>query len=430
MSRVVVVGGGFAGWLAAIALEGRVSEVVLVERDLTPDRPTPRRGGAQGGQLHNLLGRGQLHVEELAPGFLAALRGEGCGYGNVSTDTEVFELGIDMPRRPLDIDIYAAPRPRIDHVLARMATEVDLVDGVTATDLVGTEHRITGVRCRGPLGPRTIEADLVVDASGPASLAARWLAGRRVEVPTTELDVAQWYVSSVVELDEPSETDGRGDGFAMVFPHGEESTGGLLSPAGDGTHYLSVSGRSRDPMPRTFDEVLEVTGHLGSGCIAARLSGATLVREPAVYRKLVASWRRFDQVAMPQGLVVIGDSVAALNPLFGQGMSVAAWQVSMLAAQDLLADGGTDGFASAAAAVVDQAWSLGRVVSESIEGVAMDGSSVDLTGALAAEIADDAVLHEQYVRIWHLLESPSLLGRPEVVERLVSRWASSVPAHE
>ncbi len=216
----------------------------------------------------------------------------------------------------------------------------------------------------------------------------------------------------------------------MVFPHGSTSTGALLSPAGDGTYYLSVSGRPCDAMPRTFDEVLEETARLGVDSVATRLRGATLLRGPAVYRKLVSIWRRFDQLTMPRGLAVVGDSVAALNPLFGQGMSVAAWQVSMLVAQDRASDAWADAFAASAAAVVGQAWSLGRVVSESITRVDVDGSTIDLTNALAAEIRDDPALHKRYVRMWHLLEPPDFLQAPDIVERLARREALLVPDHQ
>jgi len=418
MSRVVVVGAGFAGWLAAIGLTSLYDEVVLLERDAGSRLRVPRRGVPQGGQLHNLLGRAQLHLEELAPGFLVALRDAGCGFGRVSIDTRVFELGVDMPRRPLDIEIYCAARPVIDGVLSDLAKGVTIREAAAATALMGTSELITGVRYDGPEGPTAIECDLVVDASGPSSLTARWLSELGLDVPTSTAQADQWYVSSIVELGSSDAEE-----FMMVFPDESSSRGALISPAGDGTYCLSVSGRSSDEVPKTFSDVLSFTSSLGANFVAHRLAGATLLSGPSVFRRLVATWRRFDQIEMPSGLVAIGDSVAALNPLFGQGMSVAAWQVSALRQCDRTRIDWQREFASVAAEAVAQAWSLGETVGEAVISVRDNGDPLDLTAALAAEIGDDPALHERYVRMWHLLEPASFLKSPEMTERLRRRAA-------
>ena len=47
-------------------------------------------------------------------------------------------------------------------------------------------------------------------------------------------------------------------------------------------------------------------------------------------RSTVNVWRRFDQVDPLPGLVALGDSVCAFNPLYGQGMSAAAVSAMIL----------------------------------------------------------------------------------------------------
>ncbi|WLW54903.1 hypothetical protein [Streptomyces sp. YU58] len=64
--------------------------------------------------------------------------------------------------------------------------------------------------------------------------------------------------------------------------------------------------------------------------------------------------------AWPEGLVALGDSVAAFNPVYGQGMSVAAQ--GAVALRDLWAHGSAPGLARRAqrpvARPVDAAWAL------------------------------------------------------------------------
>ena len=433
----MVIGAGIAGIAAAAALHGAVEQVTILERDVLPPSPTPRRGVPQGDQLHNLLAMAQVHLEDLLPGFVDRLRQLGCGEGVVSTDTHVFELGLRMPERDLGLRLLCAQRPMIDHAAASLLPPtVHIADDVRVSDLRCTpDGAVSAVIAE--RGGETVEypCDLVVDASGPACLAARWSTRADFDVPVDEVHADQWYVS--VEIDP---LDGPWDPhrFLLVFPTLPSTRGGLMSPAGDGSFHLSLSGKSADPIPRTFDEMSSYAATLEDPVIAERVRRSVPHGEPRVFRKVKASWRRFDQAeGRVPGLLAIGDALAGLNPLFGQGISLIAG--CAVALRDLVHQHGgddlgylTSSYFNASAEVVDTAWQLGALLDSALT-VDHEGRALNLSAALSELVAEDPEMHAHYVRIWHLLEPAGSLSEDRIRDRLVARalqLPSSVEADE
>lgn len=66
----VVLGASISGLLAARVVADHYARVILVERDVPPDRPVTRRGVPQGGLPHILAARGMQIVGELFPDLL------------------------------------------------------------------------------------------------------------------------------------------------------------------------------------------------------------------------------------------------------------------------------------------------------------------------------------------------------------------------
>ena len=132
-------------------------------------------------------------------------------------------------------------------------------------------------------------------------------------------------------------------------------------------------------------------------------------------------WHRFDQCAEPVvGLVPIGDAMATLNPLFGQGISVAAWQAALLrealSTQPSIKEV-TMTCLESFAAPVRAAWELGEVVDAE---VTLRGP--EHVAAFTERLVTEAEMHRRYVAIWHLLEPASLLAElaPTSASRLLS----------
>jgi 2-polyprenyl-6-methoxyphenol hydroxylase-like FAD-dependent oxidoreductase len=428
-NRAAVLGCGLAGIAAAAALRESCGEVVLIERDRLPADPASRRGLPQSDQLHNLLGRAQIELERLLPGFGTALRKAGCGEARVADQTHVFESGRHAPERDLGLRILCAWRPVIDHVALRLLLaggSVNIRDGLRAVGLeVTIGGAVSGAVVKADDGrTETIDAEIVVDATGAGSRARQWLANigqHRPPVDTAHPD--QWYVTCL--CDRPDSWIGD-EAFWLIFPSPPHTRAGLVSPVTPSQWYVSLSGCSNDKPPRNFEAMQAFARTLEDRSIAELLKHSTARGVPHLFRRRIATWQRYDRLPNPLvGFLPIGDAIAALNPLFGQGISVAAWQASGLA--DLLKDASagsdrgqlaslTAAYLRHAAMVCGKSWTLREVVDRAVR---RGRGSADRSRTLSELIRQDPALHSHYVRIWHLLEPAESLE--EILDSLASR---------
>src|SRR5690606_6703403 len=106
-------------------------------------------------------------------------------------------------------------------------------------------------------------------------------------IPTTEHHADQWYVSCRVQplrTVDPSR-------FYLVLPSLPMTRGGLISPVGDGTFALSLSGRGTDPIPRAWEGLLEFAATLGDPAIGEFIRHAVPATEPSTFHRHKAVWR-------------------------------------------------------------------------------------------------------------------------------------------
>jgi flavin-dependent dehydrogenase len=414
----VVLGAGIGGLLAAAALRHAGLTVLVLERDRLPQAPRLRPGVPHARQLHNLLGRGQLHIEELLPGFHSRLHDAGAVAAEVSSQTHVYELGVMMPERPLGLHIWSALAPVIEHTVRDLAAGA----GVTVQDCtrvlqlrVSDAHQVTGVQVSQDGHVYDIEADVVVDAMGAMSPAATWLARLGCQPPAVEAhQTRQWYCSLITER--PPSCRKKPD-YWLVFPTFPNGRGGLVSPVGDDKWCISLSGVAPDRAPRNAEEFTAFAGLLEISLISDLLREARPLGRPHLFGKPVATWRRYDRSPEPvAGFLPVGDAVASLSPLVGQGISVAAWQSAHLArvlgsSRDLAET--TVAYLTHAATATASAWAL-LTLFDPPPGSHTPRLDREHWNTVAQTVAADADAHGRYVRMWHLLEPVSVLD--EILE--------------
>lgn len=188
----IVLGGGWAGMLAAQALSRHLDAVVVLERDVLPEGPRQRRGQPQARHVHILMSGGARIVDLLVPGTIDRLLAAGARRVMLQRDMLTFTPYGWQHRFPSGQYCLMCSRPLMDWVVRDRVLaggRVELRQRAEALGLIGGRDRITGVRVRDVAtgAKSSLAADLVVDASGRGSRLRHWLAG--VDLPTMEQDV-------------------------------------------------------------------------------------------------------------------------------------------------------------------------------------------------------------------------------------------------
>jgi 2-polyprenyl-6-methoxyphenol hydroxylase-like FAD-dependent oxidoreductase len=134
---------------------------------------------------------------------------------------------------------------------------------------------------------------------------------------------------------------------------------------------------------------------------------------------------RYDHLRrLPAGLLVAGDATCGFNPVYGQGMSVAAMNAAALA--DELARGGEPDpyrYFQSVAQILEAPWRLAVGADLALPGVtgpALADSPLTPEYLRRLQLAgtEDAELAAALVRVTGLVDPPRTLLHPEIVARV------------
>jgi len=435
-NHAVVFGASMAGLLAARSLSEFFDTVTVVERDPLPDIPpetaAARRGVPQGRHLHGLLPRGAQVLEDLFPGILDQLVLDGAHHMDGRDLSRLYYNlnGHTMVRTgcATSFTAYLATRPFLEeHVRARLRriANVTLLDDHDIVETTATQdrHRVTGARVvnRRTREDITLSADLVVDATGRGARTPTWLDRLGYDRPTEDhVAVHLTYVSQFLRM-APDALHEQGVVVGVVpgRPHGL----GILHSENDTWMFTVFGIAGHEPRPDLMS-MCEVVKDYAPVHLLDAIRAAEPIGEPTRHRQPSSQWRRYDKMQrFPAGLLVIGDAICSFNPIYGQGMTVAALEA--LALRDCLSSG-TRGLARrffrAAAIPIRQAWELSANPDLSLPEI--DGTPPLLTRLLnvyvdrvltAAEY--DPVAVNQFFRVTALVDPATRLLRPGMMWR-------------
>jgi 2-polyprenyl-6-methoxyphenol hydroxylase-like FAD-dependent oxidoreductase len=428
--HAVVLGGGMAGLLAARALADAYERVTVVERDASSPDGQARKGVPQGRHVHLLLSRGQRVLEELFPGLGDELIAGGAVVAEPGLEHRFVVGGHLLRKAPIGGRAIQASRPFLEgYVRERLRSRpgVRFVEGCDVVGLmaIGPE-RVTGARIIGRVRggvEEELPADLVVDAMGRGGRTSVWLEALGVErAAADEVQIGMAYSSRYLRLP----PDALSDKAVAVGPRPEWPRGmAMLAVEGD-RHLLTLAGvRHRNRPPTSPEGFLAYAAGTAPPDVFAAIQAAEPLGEVVAHRYPSDLRRRYERLRhFPAGLLVTGDALCSFDPIYGQGMTVAALEAVILSG--CLAAGADDlprRFFRAAAKTLDAPWRLA---------VSADLALSETKGPRATRLFNayvdrlqqtaerDTAVAEQFLRVVGLLDPPSRLVRPSILARVAS----------
>ncbi len=448
-SMAVVVGGSIAGLLAARVLSDHFDRVTIVERDRYPDTPAARAGVVQSPHLHVLLARGLQIFEGFFPGIRAELEAAGAPVVKGAEDIAWLTPAGWGVRFRSNVEVLAFSRPLLDWTVRHRVAAIEnvtILEGYDVTGLLptGAGDRVGGVALKRrrvvPTDEREtlLHADLVVDASGRSSRTPDWLEALDYPRPEeTVIDAHLGYASRFYQR--PQDHDGsHWKGVFVQAAPPERTRGGLLFPVEGDRWLLTIIGGDKDYPPTDEAGFDAFTASLASPVIHEAVRCAKPLSSIAAHRGTQNRLRHYERAARwPDGLLVIGDAACAFNPVYGQGMTIAALEAAML--DELLAEGAAApgfarGFQRRLAKIVELPWSL--ATSEDFRYRHTTGPAPGLAsrlkqryvGQVLALTTHDTFVRKLWIEVFNMLRPPTALVGPKVLLRVVKQLVFGRPS--
>jgi len=355
-----------AGLFAANVLADHCEQVTVLERDeaWSPrSRPAGhtanteslpqaagRTGVPQSRHVHVLLLRGVQVLRKRFPGLEEELLALGAPPLNWLKDTAALAGGSWLPRFDSNLLGFSVSRTRLENQVRERLRRRGNIRFRTGHRVVGlssiytetatndrrdreggsNETPVTGTVCTVGDETVTLHADLVVDASGRSSRLPRWLEELGYAAPqesTVNADVG--YATRWYRVPENWQADWKMVLLATRFP---DIKGGAVVQPVEGKRWVVTLVGYAGYHPPTDEAGFE---EFARGLIGPQVWEAISAAEPLTdiggYRRTENHWRHYERLKRwPRGLIALGDSVCAFNPVYAQGMTVSALSAEIL----------------------------------------------------------------------------------------------------
>lgn len=432
--QAVVIGGSMAGLVTARVLADHFDQVILVEKDDTPDESKPRKGVPQGHHLHGLLAQGRTVLETYYPGISAELMADGAVSGDMGEVVRWYHFGAYKKRFTSGLMALMMSRPLLEMHVRRRTAQLPNVRFRTGTvrELLtdGGRRCVTGVRVTsaGPADPTdSVAADLVVDAGGRGSASGRWLTALGYAEPRPKtVKIGLSYTTRVYRRN----ADPAGQtGVIAVYPQPpHDKRAGAVFAVEGGRWMVTLVGILGERCPKDEAGFVEYARSLCAPDIYDLVRQSEPMSDAVLYNFPTGLRRRYERLtAFPERYVVVGDAVCSFNPVFGQGMTSAILQAQTLDHclwKHRTLDGLWKPYFRAIAKVVDTPWLAATsedfrypdVQGQRPPGLALLHRYVE---AVHRTTHRDTVVYRTFLEVLNLMRPPLALLQPGIVWRVL-----------
>ncbi|WP_242250606.1 FAD-dependent oxidoreductase [Bacillus cereus group sp. BfR-BA-01379] len=335
-NKAIVIGGSIAGKLAAKALSTTFKEVIIIEAGERWDGKASRKRVPQSSHPHVLLKGGEKAIEELFPAITNELIEAGSIVNNFTRDIKWHQFGLWKQQFIGKVQMVQQSRfllewhiqKRLDDVSNVTTKYRTLVEGLLVDRKL---NKVCGVKakCLETSSQEEIQADIVVDASGFGSKSIAWLRENNIEVQEEKVRIDLFYATRMFKLKENEKLDCCNILMSPSFP--DNPYGVLIQTIEDHRYFVTFSGYANEKAPQTDEEFYNFAVNLSISTVTDFLNKAEAISDIKTYKIPFQVRRRFDLVNdLPERLLVVGDAHCRFDPVFGQGVSVAAMEAHQL----------------------------------------------------------------------------------------------------
>jgi 2-polyprenyl-6-methoxyphenol hydroxylase-like FAD-dependent oxidoreductase len=449
--HAVVIGGSIAGLLAGRVLADAFERVTIIERDRFPETSGARKGVPQARHVHVLLRRGQTILERLFPGIEAELIAAGVPQVDWIADSKALGTRGWLPRFETNLKGVSPSRDLLEwSIRQRLARHehVSFKEGCDVVGLLPTSDKsgVAGVRVRArdeeahEIGEaEDLAADFVVDASGRDSHAPEWLETLGYARP--QETVINSFLGYASRYYQPPD-DGSVDWKLLLLPRNPPTMkrGGAIYLLEGNRWIVTLSGGGKDYPPTDEAGFLDFARSMAHPALYDAIKNAKPLSPISGYRRTENRWRHYERLdRWPEGFIAAGDAVCAFNPVYGQGMSVAALGAETLdrllreqPSSDLT--GFARRFQKALGKLTATPWQL--ATGADFRYNETEGGHADHAARLrwrygdaVRELAkDNRRVYQTFIEVAHLVKPPTALFQPAIVAQVLGRAASKQKA--
>ena len=425
LKKAVVIGGGIAGLLCARVLSDVCEEVLVLEKEELPKDFTARKGVPQAFHTHTLLDSGRRVLNSYFPGFTDKLLEKGNISIDQTGDLKWFHHGVLKFDKATGVQMNVQSRWHLEGLIRQYINDIPniRIECKKVDDLIIENDICKEVVC----GDESIEADIVMDCSGPASQIRQWLSRHGYQIPPElRIKIDLKYCTYLYKRKPEDKYAWQAMAVYPEAPKGNRS--GIIFPIQDEVHgpcwQVTLVGRNGDYPGNTHEEFVEFTKGLDIPDVHECISKWELISEKGQHTSFQENVRTYydHMLKYPAGYLPCGDSFGRINPIFGQGMSIAALESEIL--QKTLSEVKdmktlTSLYLKRIGCFFDIPWFL--VNCEDWRYPNVPGKSKEIryvnwfTGKLHKLCAKDKQIVSEMYSVLHLNKKPSALFKPSIV---------------